>query len=134
MASPRAIWWLALGFAAACGQRERPTFPTENPGNGSGPITEIFQPDAADTVVVEGDPIFVQGRARDPDGVDAVYFEVGGSNQSFAPLDGQGADTVTFAIQLSTLGNPGGTIVVQIYSVDRLGDQGSTVTRQIRIQ
>jgi len=134
MVPPRAIWWGPLVVLAACGQRDRLLFPTENPGDGSGPITEIFKPEAPDTAVVEGDLVLVEGRATDADGVDAVHFQIGGANQSFAPLDGHGADTVTFALQLSTLGNPGGTVVVQIYAIDLLGDSGSAVTRQIRIQ
>jgi hypothetical protein len=130
----RAIRWSALAVAAGCGQRERPTFPTESPGNGAGPITEILQPEAPDTTVVEGDLVFIGGRASDPDGVDTVYFEIGGLDQSFSPLNGEGADTVTFALQLSTLGHAGATATVRVYAVDRLGDRGSAVTRQLRIQ
>ena len=78
----RVIWWSAVAAVAGCGQRERPTFPTESPGNSAGPVTEILQPEAPDTTVVEGDLVFVEGRASDPDGVDTVYFEIGGLNQS----------------------------------------------------
>ena len=81
-----------------------------------------------------GDLVFVEGRASDPDGVDTVYFEIGGLNQSFLPLNGEGADTVTFALQLSTLGHTGTMATVRVYAVDLLGDRGSAVTRQIRIQ
>jgi hypothetical protein len=130
----RAIRWSALALILGCGQRERPTFPTENPGNSAGPVTDILQPDAFDTTVVEGDLVFVDGRSSDPDGVDKVYFEIGGLNQSFSPLKGDGADTVTFALQLSTLGHSGGTATVRVYAVDVLGDRGGAVTRQIHIQ
>ena len=50
------------------------------------------------------------------------------------PLNGEGADTVTFALQLSTLGHTGTMATVRVYAVDLLGDRGSAVTRQIRIQ
>ena len=130
----RVIWWSAVAAVAGCGQRERPTFPTESPGDSAGPVSEILQPEAPDTTVVEGDLVFIEGRASDPDGVDTVYFEIGGLNQSFLPLSGEGADTVTFALQLSTLGHTGTTATVRVYAVDLLGDRGSAVTRQIRIQ
>ena len=64
----------AAALVAGCAQRERPTFPTESPGNSAGPKIEILQPEAPDTTVVEGDLVFVDGRASDPDGVDTVYF------------------------------------------------------------
>jgi hypothetical protein len=126
--------WAALAFAAGCGERARLTFPTEDPGDGQGPFTEIFQPSVPDTVVVDGDLVSIQGRVIDPDGIDTVYFELGGVNQSFSPLTGEGADTVNFALQLSTLSFSGSTAVFEAYGVDLLGDQGGRVTRQIRIE
>ncbi len=87
-----------------------------------------------DTVVVEGDLIIIQGRAYDPDGIDTVYFEVGGTNQGFSPLRGLGADTVDFALQLSTLNFSGATVLLRAYGVDLLGSQGAPVSRQIRIE
>lgn len=129
-----AKWALAAALALACGQRDRLTFPTENPGNGAGPVTEIDHPAAADTVVIEGDLLILQGRCYDPDGVDTVYFEVGGTSQGFAPKLGGGADTVEFALQLSTLNLSGATVIVRAYGVDRLGTQGTAVSRQIRIE
>lgn len=134
MVPMRAIWWGTLAVLAGCGERERLTFPTENPSSGSGPITEIFQPDAADTVVPDGDLLLVQGRSRDPDGVDIVVFEVVGVNQGFSPLDAGGADTVHFGLQLSTASHTGDTASIRIYAVDLLGDTGRAATRQIRIR
>ncbi|MBA3496446.1 MAG: hypothetical protein M3Q93_11065 [Gemmatimonadota bacterium] len=125
---------LALAFAAGCGERDRLTFPTDNPGDGAGPVTDISLPSAADTVVTEGDLLIIQGRTTDADGVDTVYFEVGGANQGFAPLRGNGADTVDFALQLSTLNRSGATIVFRAYGVDLLGGQGAPASRQIRIE
>lgn len=129
----RGLGWLVLAVLAGCGTRDRLIFPTENPGNGSGPTTEISQP-AADTVAIEGDLLIVQGRTYDADGVDTVYFEVGGINQGFAPILGGGRDTVDFALQLSTLNHGGATVFIRVYGVDLLGDQGNPVSRQIRIE
>jgi hypothetical protein len=59
---------------------------------------------------------------------------VGGLNQGFAPILGEGKDTVDFAVQLSTINHSGATVIVQVYGVDLLGDQGSIVSRQIHIE
>lgn len=130
----RLFWLAALAFAEGCGERDRLTFPSENPGDGSGPVTEITQPEVPDTSVSEGDLIMVQGRTYDPDGVDTVYIELGGANQAFPPIQGQGEDTVSFGLQLSTLGNSGATVVLRVFGVDLLGDQGTPAERQVRIQ
>ena len=130
----RAFRWAALAALVSCGERDRLIFPVENPGDGAGPTTEINHPAAADTVVIEGDLLIVRGRTFDADGVDTVYFEVGGANQGFSPIQGEGRDTVDFALQLSSLGLSGATVVVQIHGVDVLGQEGSPVSRQIRIE
>lgn len=128
------VWWAALALLAGCGTRERFVFPVENPGDGDGPTTEITSPGFPDTVVTEGDLLIIQGRSFDPDGVDTVYFAVGGVNQGFAPVLGGGKDTVEFAAQLSTIGHSGATIIFQAFAVDLLGQQGSIVSRQIHIE
>ncbi len=133
MIPARAFRWGMLAVLTGCGQRDRLTFPTENPGDGHGPASEIIRP-SVDTTVFAGDLLIVQGRSYDPDGVDTVYFEVGGLSQGFAPINGGGADTVDFALQLSTFNHSGGTAIVRVHGVDMLGDQGSSVTRQIRIE
>jgi len=130
----RAYRWAALAALVSCGERDRLIFPVENPGDGSGPITEISHPVAPDTFVTEGELLVLEGRAYDADGVDTVYFEIGGANQSFPPLHGEGEDTVNFALQLSTLNLGGATLVVRVHGVDVLGQQGSPVSRQIRIE
>ena len=117
-----------------CSERDRLTFPTDEAGNGAGPRTMIDVPSAGDTVVVEGDLVVVSGRTVDPDGVDKVFFQVTGLGLSFPPLDGDGADTVHFGLPFSTLNHSGDTVIVQIYGVDRLGDEGSRSVRRLRIQ
>jgi hypothetical protein len=128
------LGWLAAGVLVGCGARDRLTFPVENPGNGSGPFTNIIRPGVADTAVIEGDLFILSGYSVDPDGVDSVYFEASGAGQGFAPLKGQGADSVPFALQISTIGNSGTTIVIRAFGVDKLGDRGAAVIRQIRIE
>jgi hypothetical protein len=130
----RAFRWAALAVLAGCGTRDRLTFPSENPGDGDGPTTQITRPGSADTVVTEGDLLIVQGRSFDADGVDTVYIAVGGISQGFAPILGQGKDTVNFAVQLSTINNSGATVIVHISGVDLLGQQGDIVSRQIHIE
>jgi hypothetical protein len=124
----------ALAFVAACGERDRLTFPSENPGDGSGPVTEITRPLAPDTVAIEGDLLFIQGRTFDADGVDSIYFEVEGINRGFAPINGQGADTVNFVLPFSTLNASGATVTFRAYGVDLLGVQGAPVSRLIRVE
>lgn len=68
----RVIRWVALAVLIGCGTRDRLTFPSENPGDGAGPITEITHPGAHDTAVTEGDLLIIQGRTYDQDGVDTV--------------------------------------------------------------
>jgi hypothetical protein len=133
-ANRRLSGWVIAALLVGCGERDRLTFPSDNQGNGAGPVTEIDHPAAPDTVVVEGDPLVLQGRTFDPDGVDTVYFEVGGTNQGFAPKLGEGADTVNFALQFSTLNHSGATFLVRAYGVDKLGDLGNIVSRQIRVE
>lgn len=130
----RCVWSAAVGVLAGCGERDRLTFPVENPGDGTGPFTNVTRPAVTDTAVTEGDLFILTGYSLDPDGVDTVYFEVSGANQGFAPLLGQGADSVPFALQLSTLGNSGGTISVRAFAVDGVGDRGPAAVRQIRIE
>ena len=117
-----------------CSERDRLTFPTDAPGSGAGPRTMIDVPSVGDTVVVEGDAVVVSGRTVDPDGVDRVFFQVTGLGLTYAPLDGEGADTVHFGLSIPTLNHSGDTVIVQVYGVDRLGDEGSRSIRQLRIQ
>jgi hypothetical protein len=126
--------WLVLGMASGCSERDRLTFPVEHPGDGVGPFTNITRPSVPDTTVIEGDLLILTGYSVDPDGIDTVYFEVSGAGQGFAPITGEGADSVTFALQLSTLGNSGGNILVRAYAVDGVGDRGSASVRSISIE
>jgi hypothetical protein len=136
MLSRRGVWWLVLALVGGCAERDRLTFPDDTGGNGDGvgPATTIDEPGAFDTVLVEGDRFVLAGRTVDPDGVDTVYFDVSGLNVSFAPLQGEGADTVRFGLPLSTIGFSGATVLVRIHGVDMLGNVGQSVSRQLHIQ
>jgi hypothetical protein len=123
------------GLGTGCGERERLTFPEENPpGDGVGPHTTITRPEVGDTVLSEGEPFVLRGMSTDPDGIDLVQFDVSGAGISFAPLNGDGADTVRFEIQLPTFGHAGDTIMVRIYAVDLEGTSGSASIRQLRVE
>ncbi len=125
-------WAMAAVILAACGERERLTFPTGS--DGSGPVTEILTPAVDDSIVREGDPFVLSGRASDLDGVDSVYFDIQGVPQDATPLKASGADTTFFGVPISTTGHSGATVVVRIYAVDLLGQQGAPARRQFRIQ
>jgi hypothetical protein len=127
-------WAMAAVVLAACGERERLTFPTGSPSDGVGPVTEILTPAVDDSIVREGDPFVLSGRASDLDGVDSVYFDIEGVPQGSPPLHAGGADTVYFGVPISTPGHSGATVVVRIYAVDILGQQGGLVSRRFRIE
>jgi hypothetical protein len=119
--------------ATACAERDRLTFPSQ--GDGIGPVTLIDQPGGGDTTINAGPTFFVNGRAIDSDGVDTVYFLVAGGSQGFPPLrPTPPVDTVRFGVPLSTSGRSGQAIQLQIYAVDRQGNQGAPVSRQIIIR
>jgi hypothetical protein len=128
------MWWLLLAMAA-CGERDRVTFPTD-PGQGAplGPTTIIIEPIALDTLVSRGDVIEVRGLSTDPDGVDSVYFELDGVNFTLSPIAAQGLDTVDFAFPLSTNNFVGDTVVLRVFGVDVPGSQGDFVSRRFRLR
>ena len=124
---------LLVVFAAGCGERERLTFPSDEPGDTEGPVTTILNP-SVDSVLTEGDPFIVGGRSVDPNGVDTVYFEVIGTGQAFLPFHGQGEDTVNFGLPIPTIGLSGRNVLVRVRAVDLLGNQGLTAVRQLTIE
>jgi hypothetical protein len=116
--------------ASGCDTRDRLTFPT--PGTpGTGPETVIEQP-AGDTTVAAGPGFFVTGFTRDADGLDTVYFETEGGVSQFPPF-APDADSIRFALPLTTQGQSGQVIVVRVFGTDRLGVRGDTATRQVAV-
>lgn len=118
---------------AACDERERLTFPSNEPGNDVGPVSNIEQP-GRDTVITEGDLLLVSGRTFDDNGVDTVYFRVTGSNQTFLPFAAEGDDTVTFGLSISTIGLNNRTVTVEVQGVDLEGNRGEAATRRLSIE
>ena len=113
MVPARSIRWAALAILAGCGQRDRLTFPTENPGDGDGPTTEITQPAVSDTGRHRRRLAHSAGshlrRRRGGHGL----LRGGRRQPGVCPDRRRGADTVDFALQLSTLNNGGGTVNVR---------------------
>jgi hypothetical protein len=121
------------GLVAGCEERDRLTFPT--PSDGVGPVTMIDQPNGPDTTVRAGGDLFVNGRTVDPDGVDTVYFLVSGGNQHFNPFrPSPPTDTVRFGLPITTSGNSGATIHVEIFGVDSDGNRGNSSLRRIFVE
>jgi len=130
----RAIQLGLLALLAGCDERDRLTFPSNEPGgDDEGPVTTIHTP-SVDSFLTEGDPFIVAGRTVDPNGVDTVYFEVFGTGQAFLPFHGGGDDTVDFGLPIPTIGLSGSTVVVRVRGVDLAGNQGLTAIRQLTIE
>lgn len=126
----RALRLVLLTLLAGCDERERLTFPSNEP---AGPVTTIEVP-AADTVLTAGDQFILGGRTVDPDGIDTVYFEVIGTGQVFSPSPGHGDETVGFGLPIVTEGRSGFEVIVQVYAVDLDGNRGETARRQLSVQ
>jgi hypothetical protein len=129
-----AVLPLLLALLLGCGERDRLTFPSNEPGGDEdGPVTTIETP-SADSTLTEGDFFVVGGRAADPNGVDTLYFEVFGTGQAFLPFPAGGEDTVSFGIPISTIGLSGTTVIVRVRAVDVLGNPGLATSRQLSIE
>lgn len=128
----KAVWGLLLVLLLGCSERQRLTFES-NTDDGIGP-TSFIDPPAQDTTITEGDLFVIGARTVDSSGVDSVFIQVAGANLSYLPLAAKGADTLTFALNLPTIGLSGRTIMLGIFGVDVSGNVGPTVTRRITIQ
>ena len=120
-----------VALLIGCGERERFTFGPD-PEDREGPTSHI-DPPSTDTTLTEGDPFVIGAQTVDASGVDTVYIEIEGANLSYLPLDGEGDDTLNFAISLPTRGFSGRTITVGVHGVDVIGNIGPTVTRRFTI-
>lgn len=125
--------WLGLALLLGCEERSRLTFESNGPDDTTGPVATIDEP-AADTVIFEGAPFILGGRVIDPGGVDTVYVDIEGSDHSLLPLPGGGRDTVRFGVPITTLGQAGRTVTVQVFGVDLFGNRGDRVLRQFLIR
>ena len=128
----KAIWGIVIALLVGCEERQRLTFESD-PEDRLGPSTQI-DPPSRDTTLTEGDPFVVGARSVDTSGVDSIFIDVDGAGLSYPPIEAHGADTVSFAINLPTLGLSGRTVRVTMYGVDVIGNIGLTVTRQLTIE
>jgi hypothetical protein len=129
----RALMLVAFTLVVGCDERERLTFPTDEPTENEGPVTTITTP-AVDSFLTEGDAFVLDGRSVDPDGIDTVYFEVFGTGQAFLPFPGGGDDPVSFGLPIPSVGLRGTTVIVRARAVDLFGNQGLAAVRQISIE
>jgi hypothetical protein len=128
----KAVWGILVALLLGCGERQRLTFETD-PEDKVGPTSSI-DPPSKDTTLTEGDFFVIGARTADTSGVDSVFIEVGGANLSYLPIDANGVDTLTFALNLPTIGLGGRTITVGVFGVDVIGNVGPTVSRRLTIQ
>ena len=98
-----------------------------------GPTSRI-DPHSMDTTLTEGDPFVIGIRAVDLSGVDSVFLAVEGADLSYLPIEGNGADTVAFSINLPTSGLGGRTVTLGVFGVDVIGNVGPTVSRHLTIE
>ena len=70
----------------------------------------------------------------DTSGVDSVFIDIQGADLSYLPLDAEGVDTFSFALNLPTFGLGGTEVSVTVFGVDVLGNVGPTVLRRFTIE
>lgn len=128
----KGVWGVLLALLLGCDERERLTFETD-PEDRLGPTSRI-DPPSRDTTLTEGDPFVIGVRTVDTTGVDSVVIAVDGADLSYLPIDADGADTLTFSINLPTFGLSGRTITLGVFGVDLTGNVGPTVARRLTIQ
>jgi len=125
--------WVAVALLLGCDERSRLTFESNGPDDTSGPVASIIEP-LADTVLFEGPPFILGGLVTDPSGVDTVYVDLEGSDHTLLPLEGGGRDTVRFGVPITTAGQAGQTVTVQVFGVDLFGNRGTRAIRRLQIQ
>jgi hypothetical protein len=126
--------WLAVALISGCGERDRLTF--EGPGgpeDKTPPVALIDDP-GQDTVVAEGPEFLVGATVTDAGGVDTVYVDLEGADHELLPLQGNGLDTVLVGIPITTTGNRGVVVTVQVFGVDLAGNRGQRAIRNITIE
>lgn len=126
------VWGILVALLVGCDERERLTFETD-PEDRVGPTSHI-DPPSQDTTLTEGDLFVVGARTVDTSGIDSVFIQVEGANLNYLPIDANGVDTLSFAINLPTIGLSGRTITLGVFGVDVIGNVGPTVSRRLTIE
>ena len=128
----KAVWLVLCGLVLGCDERERLVFETD-PTDRVGPGT-VINPPSQDTTLTEGDFFVIGARTVDTSGVDSVFIQVSGANLNYLPIEAGGVDTLTFSLNLPTIGLSGRTVTFEVFGVDIIGNVGPTVTRRISIE
>jgi hypothetical protein len=128
----KAVWGILVALLLSCDERERLTFETD-PEDKVGPSSHI-DPPSQDTTLTEGDFFVMGARTVDTSGIDTVFINVEGANLSYLPIDANGVDTLSFSINLPTIGLSGRTLTLGVFGVDVIGNVGPTVSRHITIE
>jgi hypothetical protein len=126
--------WLLVALTVGCGERSRLTFEDGGGPNDETPPVALIDVPGQDTTVVEGDPLLIGTQVTDDHGVDTVYVELEGADHELQPFQGEGRDTVLLAFPITTLGNHGLTITVQVFGVDLAGNRGQRAIRKITVE
>jgi hypothetical protein len=128
----KAVWGILVALLLGCEERERLTFEPD-PTDRVGPSSHI-DPPSRDTTLTEGDFFVIGARTVDTSGIDMVFIEVEGANLSYLPIDANGVDTLSFSINLPTIGLSGRTVTFGVFGVDVIGNVGPTISRRITIE
>ena len=125
--------WLLVALTVGCGERSRLTFEDGGPNDETPPVALIDVP-SQDTTVQEGPQVLIGTQVTDDNGVDTVYVDLEGADHELQPFNGEGRDTVLLAFPITTLGNHGLTITVQVFGVDLAGNRGQRAIRKITVE
>ncbi len=123
---------MLVALLLGCDERERLTFEPD-PEDRVGPSSRI-DPPSQDTTLTEGDFFVIGARTVDTSGIDTVFIDVEGANLNYLPIDANGADTLSFSLNLPTIGLSGRTITLGVHGVDVIGNVGPTVSRRLTIE
>ena len=128
------LGWLAATLIVGCAERDRLTF--EGPGgpeDTTPPVAFIDDP-SVDTVLTEGPEFVVNARVEDDGGVDTVYVDLEGSDHELLPFFANGQQAVNLGIPITTSGQHGVLVTVQVFGVDVAGNRGARAIRKLTIE
>ena len=126
--------WLAVALIAGCGERDRLTFQgPDGPEDETPPVAFIDDP-SVDTVLTSGPEFVVNARVEDEGGVDTVYVDLEGADHTLLPFSAGGEQTVNLGIPITTSGQHGVLVTVQVFGVDVAGNRGQRALRKLTIE
>jgi hypothetical protein len=126
--------WLAVTLIAGCGARDRLTFQgPDGPEDNTPPVAFIDDP-SVDTVLTQGPEFVVNARVEDEGGVDTVYVDLEGADHELLPFSAGGDQTVNLGVPITTQGQHGQLVTVQVFGVDVAGNRGQRALRKLTIE